>query len=76
MFESMMFEAHATIRLMVCELASQPISFNDEAAAIHAGKIREIQLIRASFADEYLAALVRARGPSAGELERVHLMRR
>ncbi len=57
----------------VLELASQPIGFGDKAAAIHAGKIREIDLVRSPFAGEYLAALVRARGPCASELERVEL---
>src|SRR5882672_8764696 len=62
-FESMMPLAQAT-------------GFSDEAAAVHAGKVREIDLVRSSFAREYLAALVRARGPCAGEFERVQLLQR
>jgi len=56
------------------ELASQPIGFSNEAAAVHARKIREIHLVRSPFAREYLAALVRAGGPRTGELEGAQLL--
>src|SRR5258708_7156113 len=58
------------------ELPSQAIGLSDKTTAIHSGEIGKGDLICASFAGEYLAALVHTRGPRPSELERAHLLRR
>lgn len=47
------------------------IGFGDKPAPVDAGEIGEIDLFRASLAGEYLAALLRTRGPCTGKIKRV-----
>jgi hypothetical protein len=54
--------------LAVGEFAPEAVGLDDEAASMLLGKCREPDLFRSPLPDEYVAALIRIRGPCSGEI--------